>query len=150
MSPTLASVLSQDRKFGVALTLAFQYLAQVEDLINAIKGNTTSRISFQVGEEDAALLAPLFTSSSDPEEVRDRSSDLMNLERYQGFLKTSVEGKPIPPTTFVLSKPLKPMHWENMEHVVHNTRRDLCLAPSERADSETDSPKEEYAGDAFE
>ena len=126
ISPTLADVLSQDRKFGVALCLSFQYMDQVKEVIEAIKGNTTTRISFQVGEEDAQALSTLFTSSSDPDEVRRRSDDLQNLDRFQGFLKSTVNGRPLPPTTFSLSPPLNIVHGMNLATISHNTNMDLC------------------------
>jgi hypothetical protein len=126
LTPTLASILAQDRKFGITFLAAFQYLAQTEDLLAGLKGNTNTRISFNVGEEDAVALAPLFTSSSDPEEVRRRADDLMNLERFQGFLKATVNGRPLPPTTFSLSPPNNIVHWANRELVSAATRRDLC------------------------
>ena len=126
ISPNLAEILAQDRKFGIVLVAAFQYLSQVGELIEALKGNTSTRIAFNLGEEDALGLAPLFANSSDPDEVRRRADDLMNLSRYQGFIKSTVDGRPLPPTTFNLSKPIEILHWENAEKAGANTRRDLC------------------------
>ncbi|MBU1672320.1 MAG: hypothetical protein KKF41_10485 [Actinobacteria bacterium] len=126
LTPTIASILAQDRKFNIVFLAAFQYLAQTEDLLAGLKGNTNTRICFNVGEEDALALAPLFASSSDPEELRRRADDLMNLERYQCFLKSTVQGKPLPPTTFNLEKPLTLMHPENADTVLRSTRDALC------------------------
>ena len=50
----------------------------------------------------------------------------MNLHRYQGFLKSTVNGRPLPPTTFNLPKPLDRIFPENRETVVNQTVRDLC------------------------
>jgi hypothetical protein len=126
ITPNLAEILSQDRKWGLSLMLSFQYMAQMTELIDAVKGNITTRISFQMGEEDALSLAPLFSSSSDPDEVRKRADDLMNLQRYQAFLKTTVEGRPLPPTTFSISKPIDVIRWEYVEKVMAHTHSDLC------------------------
>jgi hypothetical protein len=131
LTPTIASILAQDRKFNIVFLAAFQYLAQTEELLAGLKGNTNTRVCFNVGEEDAVALAPLFASSSDPEEVRRRADDLMNLHRYQGFLKSTVNGRPLPPTTFNLPKPLTLMLSENRATVEANTRTNLCRVKDE-------------------
>ncbi len=51
-------ILSEARKYGLTLTLAHQYLAQVPDpLRDAVFGNVGSIVCFRVGAEDAPLLA---------------------------------------------------------------------------------------------
>jgi hypothetical protein len=54
---SFASSLSEARKYGLCLTLAHQYQAQLsEEVRSAIIGNVGSLICFRVGEEDAPLL----------------------------------------------------------------------------------------------
>jgi hypothetical protein len=51
-------ILSEARKYGLTLTLAHQYLAQLpEPLREAVFGNAGSIVCFRVGAEDAPLLA---------------------------------------------------------------------------------------------
>ena len=62
VTPTLASMLSEARKFGLRLTLANQNLAQLEgqepnSLLNALLGNVGSLLTFRVGPEDAEKMA---------------------------------------------------------------------------------------------
>lgn len=53
-----ASVLSEARKYGLTLTCAHQYLAQLSDEIaEAVFGNVGSIIAFRVSSEDAERLA---------------------------------------------------------------------------------------------
>lgn len=53
-----ASVLSEARKYGLTLTCAHQYLAQLSDEIaDAVFGNVGSIIAFRVSSEDAERLA---------------------------------------------------------------------------------------------
>lgn len=53
-----ASVLSEARKYGLTLTCAHQYLAQLsEEIAEAMFGNVGSIISFRVSSEDAERLA---------------------------------------------------------------------------------------------
>ncbi len=59
-TPTLLSMLSELRKYGLALTLANQYLTQVpEEIQEAILGNIGSLLCFRTSQEDALRLAPL-------------------------------------------------------------------------------------------
>ncbi|MEO0793067.1 MAG: DUF87 domain-containing protein [Pseudomonadota bacterium] len=51
-------ILSEARKYGLTLTLAHQYLAQLPDpLRDAVFGNAGSTICFRVGAADASVLA---------------------------------------------------------------------------------------------
>ena len=53
-----AVILSEARKYALALTLGHQYLGQLPDgLRQAVLGNAASFIAFRVGAEDAPLLA---------------------------------------------------------------------------------------------
>ena len=52
-----ASILSEARKYGLALTLSHQYTSQLEDPIrDAVFGNVGTMVSFRVSEADARLL----------------------------------------------------------------------------------------------
>lgn len=57
VTDSLASMLSESRKFGLGLILAHQYLGQLpESLRQAVLGNTGSLVLFRLGAEDAQLL----------------------------------------------------------------------------------------------
>lgn len=54
----LAAILSEARKYGLALTLAHQYLGQLSPALQAaVFGNAGTVVCFRVGFEDAPLLA---------------------------------------------------------------------------------------------
>ena len=79
-------ILSEARKYGLALTLANQYMAQIpENVRKAILGNAGTLISFGVGAEDASLLNKEFG------EVFSQI-DLINLENYQIAVKLMIDG----------------------------------------------------------
>ncbi len=60
-SNSFATILSEARKYGLALTIAHQYLDQLPpDLRAAILGNTGSIIAFRIGGEDAQALSREF------------------------------------------------------------------------------------------
>ncbi|MDB4293485.1 type IV secretory system conjugative DNA transfer family protein, partial [Maribacter sp.] len=87
-SPSISGILSELRKFKISLTLANQYLHQLDvDIRNAVLGNVGTIISFRLGQADAKYLAmechPIF-----------QVSDFTNLENYDIYLKLMIEGKP--------------------------------------------------------
>jgi hypothetical protein len=58
---SFASILSEARKYRLCLTLAHQYVDQLEEPIrHAVFGNVGSLLSFRVGEADAEMLARQF------------------------------------------------------------------------------------------
>ncbi len=53
-----ALILSEARKYGLTLTLAHQYLAQLPEVLrDAVFGNVGSMLCFRVGAQDAPILA---------------------------------------------------------------------------------------------
>jgi energy-coupling factor transporter ATP-binding protein EcfA2 len=84
---SLASMLSELRKYRVNMVLAHQYLAQLDPQIrNAILGNVGTTISFRVGMEDAEILAKEFYPEFAP-------VDLVSLPNHCIYLRLMVDGK---------------------------------------------------------
>ena len=80
----LADMLAQARGLGCGLTLAHQHLAQLPaELRSAVLANARSRICFQLGSEDARVIA----TSSELE-----ATDLQNLGRYEIYCSLVGEG----------------------------------------------------------
>ena len=85
---SLASMLSELRKFGLGMVLAHQYLSQVDTAIrDAVLGNVGTLISFRVGARDAAFLAKELAPTFGAE-------DLMGLPNYNVYLKLLIGGQP--------------------------------------------------------
>jgi hypothetical protein len=88
---SVANMTSELRKYGVGLTLAHQYLHQLEpDVRHAILGNAGTIITFRVGPEDATFLAKEFTPIFGME-------DLLSLPNYDIYLKLMIDGTPSRP-----------------------------------------------------
>lgn len=94
-----ATTLSEARKYRLSLILANQYLKQLEEatptgksrkIIDAIFGNVGTIILFRVGAEDAEFFAKEFGPECELE-------DLVNLPKFNIFVKLMVDGKPTPP-----------------------------------------------------
>ena len=83
---SFADILSEARKYKLNLTIAHQYIEQMEEEVrSAVFGNVGTMITFRVGAYDAEVLekefAPQFTAE-----------DLVNLGQYQMYLKLMIEG----------------------------------------------------------
>ncbi len=88
---SLAGMLSELRKYGVGMTLAHQYLAQLDLLVReAILGNAGTIVSFRVGPADAELLAQEFAPTFS-------ALDLISLPNHHIYLKLMVNGAPTAP-----------------------------------------------------
>ena len=86
-----ATMMAELRKYGLGLTLAHQYLHQLEpDIRHAVLGNAGTLISFRVGTEDAPLLAREFQPTFD-------TLDLINLPNRNFYLKLMIDGSPSRP-----------------------------------------------------
>ncbi|MBI1818660.1 MAG: type IV secretion system DNA-binding domain-containing protein [Deltaproteobacteria bacterium] len=90
-SLSLASMLSELRKYRVGLILAHQYVGQLEPpMRDAVFGNVGTIISFRVGLDDAKVLAREFY----PEFAE---IDLISLPNHRIYLKLMIDGTPSKP-----------------------------------------------------
>jgi hypothetical protein len=83
---SMVTMLSELRKYRVNLTLAHQYLDQLDpNLYAAVLGNVGTLIAFRVGQADAQVLAREFA----PEFT---AQDLVGLPNHSIYLKLMVGG----------------------------------------------------------
>lgn len=88
---SFVKILSEARKYRLALTLANQYIDQFdEEIRNAIFGNAGTIISFVVGARDAQHLMKEFGGIYS-------ESDLVGLGKFEIVLKLSVDSMTTPP-----------------------------------------------------
>lgn len=84
---SIASMLSELRKYRVGLILAHQYVSQLDEKVcDAILGNAGTMISFRLGAADAEILEKEFL----PEVT---ALDLTSLPNYHIYLKLMVNGR---------------------------------------------------------
>lgn len=96
---TFTDLLSEARKYRLALVLATQYAAKLksekpgDDLLSAILGNVGCLTYFRCGQEDAKLLAqslfPYFNSM-----------DVIGLPNWQGLCRLQIKNQTVPPFSF--------------------------------------------------
>lgn len=88
---SVATMISELRKFSVGLTLGNQHLHQLEqDVRHAVLGNVGTLIVFRVGPEDARFLSREFKGVF-------HEHDLMSLANYDTYLRLMISGTPSPP-----------------------------------------------------
>ncbi|MFA6160812.1 MAG: type IV secretion system DNA-binding domain-containing protein [Patescibacteria group bacterium] len=83
---SFASILSEARKYRLALTVAHQYIEQLtEEVRAAVIGNAGTILAFRIGGTDASFLEQEFSPTFTPE-------DLVNLPKFTIYLKLMVDG----------------------------------------------------------
>ncbi len=108
---SFTKILSEARKYRLSLTLANQYMGQLEEEVqDAVFGNVGTLISFVVGATDAELLTLEFAEIY-------TQADLVSLGKYEIVLKLCIDGMtsmPFPAKTL----PLPALKNDNREKII--------------------------------
>jgi hypothetical protein len=84
---SIATILSEARKYRLNLTMAHQFIAQLEDKIkDAVFGNVGSELVFRVGVQDAEFLVKQFEPEFD-------QSDLIGIDNLNAYAKLLINGQ---------------------------------------------------------
>jgi len=104
---SITTILSEARKYKLSLNIAHQFIAQLEEGIrDSVFGNVGSICAFRVGAEDSESLEKQFAPSF-------TSSDLMNIDNHNAYMRLLVNGKPAKPFNMKVLPPQE----GNMEQV---------------------------------
>ncbi len=115
---SFAAILSEARKYRLNLTIAHQYLKQLdEETADAVFGNVGSIVTFQVGTDDADVLAQQL--SKHPDQLTPQ--DLTNLPKYTAYARLLVDGQPTNPFSMTTTPP--PETTEDRLTIVSNRSR---------------------------
>ena len=88
---SIASILSEARKYRLSLTVAHQYISQLEDTIkNAVFGNVGSMAVYRISPEDATFVEPKFKPTFS-------ANDIMKLDNFNSYVNMLVKGTPTKP-----------------------------------------------------
>lgn len=113
---SFASILSEARKYRLNLTLAHQYIAQMEESVrDAALGNVGTLVSFRVGAYDAEYLEKEFA----PEFF---AQDLVNLGFADIYLKLMIDGMASRPFSAHTLPPLSPIAEVSREKIIKVSR----------------------------
>src|SRR5262249_50754236 len=114
---TIASFLSEARKYRTAMALAHQHLAQIpEELRGSIFGNVGTLASFQVSGEDAEYLARELAPTITVEQLTNLAQPHFAL-RLIGAVSDTFTAKTLPPP------PLPATASREREHLLRRSRR---------------------------
>jgi hypothetical protein len=97
-TPDFATILSEARKYKLALTVANQFIGQMdEEVKNAVFGNVGTMMVLRTGVTDASFIQrefqPVFNEN-----------DIVNQERFHAYMKTIVNNEPVAPFSVDLTK----------------------------------------------
>jgi len=115
-TPDFAQILSEARKYRLNLCVANQFIGQIdEDVKNAIFGNVGTIACYRVGVTDASYLTREFQPVFDED-------DLLNIERFNVYMKTIVNNEPVPPFSVDLTRDMGQVQAQKNEKVAEIIR----------------------------
>jgi len=121
---SFATILSEARKYGLNLTVANQYISQMNETVrDAVFGNVGTMISFRVSADDAPSLAKQF-------EPQFEATDLLQMHNRHFIINMVIDGEKAPAfsaTTLTLPEP----QIDNTGRIIENTRRHYSRPRSE-------------------
>ncbi len=113
---SFATILSEARKYGLNLTVANQYISQMNDTVrDAVFGNVGTMISFRVSADDAPILAKQF-------EPNFEAVDLLQMHN-RNFVINMVIGGEKTPAFSARTLELPPSQADNTLHIIEHSRR---------------------------
>jgi hypothetical protein len=87
---SFAVILSEARKYGLNLTVANQYIAQMTEAVrDAVFGNVGTTVSFRVSADDAPMLAKQFEPTFE-------AQDLLNMHNRHFVISMIINGEKAP------------------------------------------------------
>jgi Type IV secretory pathway, VirD4 components len=120
---SFANILSEARKYRLDLILAHQYIEQLSEKVKpAVFGNVGTMIAFRVGSSDAEELAKEFLPTFNEE-------DLVNLPKYEMYLKLMIDGVASSPFSAKGLPPLTEDEKTNQEEKVIRASRERYATP---------------------
>lgn len=122
---TFANILSEARKYKLNLTIAHQYIEQMEEEVkNAVFGNVGTVVTFRVGPFDAEVLETIFSP-------RFLAADIVNLGFAQIYLTLMIDGIGSAPFSAITLPPLPPEKVSYKDMIIAESRKQFA---SKRAD----------------
>jgi len=126
---SFADILSEARKYKLNLTIAHQYIEQMDEKVRAaVFGNVGTMITFRVGATDAEVLEKEFTPPFTIE-------DLVNLGYTQIYLKLMIDGLTSPPFSAVTLPPIPHPDESHVTEIIAASRAQFARS---RTDVEVD------------
>ncbi len=125
---SFAVILSEARKYGLNLTVANQYVSQMNETVrDAVFGNVGTMISMRVSPEDAPLLSQQFAPQFE-------AADILQMNNRHFVTSMMIQGEKTPAFSGTTLK-LPPAQVDYLPQIIENTRLNFARA---RADIESE------------
>ncbi|MBI1956868.1 MAG: type IV secretion system DNA-binding domain-containing protein [Candidatus Niyogibacteria bacterium] len=125
VTTTFESLFSESRKYGLALVVAHQYMAQLLAQVRAtVLGNVGTIIVFRVGGDDAAHLEAEMTPVV-------KAKDMVNLGMQQFYIKMTIDGDTSDPFSAETLKILPPEHESFKDRILEYNHATYALTQEE-------------------
>lgn len=129
---SFADILSEARKYKLNLTMAHQYIEQMdEEVREAVFGNVGTMIAFRVGAYDADVLEKEFAPTFMIE-------DLVNLGLRQIYLKLMIDSVTSQPFSAATMPPIALPKISYVDEIIENSRKTFARPKSEVEKNITD------------
>src|SRR3989338_3178621 len=117
MTTTFVNLFTESRKYGLAMTVAHQYMSQLlPEVLATVMGNTGSIAVFRVGGDDAAELEKEMTPVF-------RGRDMINLGMQEFYIKLTIDGETYDPFSAETLKVLLPKHESRRDEIIEYSRK---------------------------
>lgn len=121
---SFATILSEARKYGLNLTVANQYISQMNEVVrDAVFGNVGTMISFRVSADDAPILSKQF-------EPQFEAADLLQMHNRHFIINMVIGGEKAPAFS-ATTLTLPPPQIDNSGRIIENTRRNYSRSRSD-------------------
>ncbi|MFH1866779.1 MAG: type IV secretion system DNA-binding domain-containing protein [Patescibacteria group bacterium] len=126
ITESFANILSEARKYRLNLIMAHQYIEQLGDVVKAaVFGNVGTLVVFRVGAEDAEFLEKEFMP-------RFTQTDLVNLPKYNIYLKLMIDGLTSDPFSAITLPPVAQL--THSRDKITKVSRERYSTPRERVE----------------
>lgn len=113
---SFATILSEARKYGLNLTVANQYIAQMpQEVKDAVFGNVGSIVAFRMSADDARTMLKYF-------EPKFTEYDLVHMHNRHFVISMTIEGEKVPGFS-AISLNLPAQQTDYTAHIIDNSRR---------------------------
>ena len=125
VTDTFVNILTEARKYGLALTGAHQYRAQLQPQVMAtFLGNVASMVIFRLGGDDAYTfekeMTPVF-----------KAKDMINLGMQEFYIKMTIDGGMADPFSAETLKVLPATHPSYRDEIFEYNHRNYCARVEE-------------------
>jgi len=122
ITTTFENLFTESRKYGLCITVAHQYMAQLlQQVVATVLGNIGTIVVFRVGGDDAAKLAmemtPIF-----------QAEDMINLGAREFYIKMTIDGEAFDPFSAETLKVLPSGHLSYKKEIMNQSREKYALS----------------------